>query len=187
MSDLYSAIETALQRAEAEMHTAETHGVLCGFLCTSTNAADSRWLKQVLPETETGDVLAQQTEHVLLKLQNYYLDQLNSSDFQFALLLPSDEHALPERLQALAEWCDGFSLGISAGGLSQKRSSHLSHESQEFLQDVLRFTELETQLLGNEENETAYMELTEYLKIGVVTLYEDCHPTQSTSNPPSVQ
>lgn len=181
MSDLYVAINTALERAESDIHAAEAHGVLCGFLCSSANAKDTHWLQQVLPGAEAGDLLAQQTQQVLLKLQQYYLDQLNSSDFQFALLLPNDEQALAARLQALTQWCDGFSLGLSAGGLSQKRSHNLSEQSQEFIQDVLRFTELETHLQTNEENEAAYMQLVEYLKVGVVTLYEDCHPASASA------
>ncbi len=187
MADLYAAIGTALERAEAEVHAAEAHGVLCGFLCSSANGRDTAWLQHILPNGEAGDLLAAQTQQVLTKLQSYCLEQLNSSDFQFALLLPSDARALSERSQALAQWCEGFSLGLSAGGLSQPRIASLSAESQEFIQDVLRFSELETELQDNEENEAAYMQLLEYMKIGIVTLYEDCHPAQPAGKQPTLQ
>ncbi len=176
MANLYDAIETTLQRAESEIHATEAHGVLCGFLCVSADSKSTAWLSQVLPPIETGDVLAQQTQKVLIKLQDYYRDQLNSSDFQFVLLLPSDEVALEQRLNGLKQWCDGFILGTTSGGLNQKRTEALPKDSQEFIQDILKFSQLDAQLPDDEENEKAYMQLVEYLKVGVVTLYEDAHP-----------
>ncbi len=176
--DLYAAINTALQRAGAEVSAAEAQGVLCGFLCASLDSNSNAWIASLLPAIEDGDVLAQQTQQLLIKLQGFYREQLNSSDFQFALLLPDDEQALQQRLIELTRWCDGFTLGLSVGGLSQQRSFALSQESQEFLTDVLKFSDLETELAENEEHETAYMELVEYLKVGILTLYEDCHPAQ---------
>ncbi|SEH07251.1 UPF0149 family protein [Candidatus Venteria ishoeyi] len=110
---MYQAIQTTLQRIEAQQNAAEVHGIICGYLCVrpaNANSAnsDQSWLHVVLGDIEAGNIVAEQGKSVLIKLKTWVLDQLNSADMQIDLLLPTDQESLATRVIALTEWCDGF-------------------------------------------------------------------------------
>ena len=164
---MHQAITEVLQRAGALLDAAETHGVLCGFLCSGAKDNDERWLKAVFGENEFLCV-EEKYRSVLLNLKNYLQDQLDSPDFIFTPLLPSDNQPLETRVAALSGWSEGFLLGL---GISDLRNQRLSAENQEFIADVLKFSKLSIPVAENEIHEQAYMELVEYLRVGVLNLY----------------
>lgn len=168
---LYPAVEQILQKTGALLDAAETHGVLCGFLCAAPIAEDQSWLAHVLGETGADRQLAEDSRRTLARLKDYVDEQLRESEMGFNLLLPPDNSPLAGRLAALAGWCEGFLFGFGLG--SYKNIQQLSPEGQEFVRDVVSFSRLDSAAEQNETSEHAYMELVEYLRVGVMALYEE--------------
>jgi uncharacterized protein len=184
---MYSAISAVLERLDAPYSAAEMHGLLSAFLCASADRSDNAWLNDVMAHSTPADeATATQCRKVLLSLHAHVLHQLDNGEFQFNLLLPADSTSLSERSRALGQWCQGFSYGLGLGGLKNMRA--LSSSAREFIEDVLKFTRLDEipdEIGADHDNETdnenAYMELREYLRVGVMTLYEDRSPPPATA------
>jgi hypothetical protein len=117
-----------------------------------------------------ADGLAIECEQQLSLLKNYTLQQLHSTDCDFQLLLPTDDIPLTERIQALGSWCEAYTLGLSISGIPILK---LSTDSREFIQDVLAIAKVAPETEGVETAEHHYYQLVEYMRIGVITLYEE--------------
>ena len=80
-------------------------------------------------------------------------------------MLPDDEHLLSERVQALADWCNGVVLGF---GLASGNIRANEQELIESLQDVasVEFEESD----DDEEGEQSYQELYEFVRLIPVSL-----------------
>jgi uncharacterized protein len=175
---MYQAISEVLQRLESPLSAAEMHGLLSGFVCAAHDNSAATWADDVIARSTPPDAAtAVQCRKVLLSLQAYTLNQLQHDNFEYSPLLPNDNHALALRTHALGQWCQGFSYGLGLGGL--KNMHTLSAPVREFIEDVLHFTRLDdsnnlnTDDAAQESEEKAYMEVREYLRVGVMTVYEE--------------
>ena len=95
----------------------------------------------------------------------------------FGLLLPAGAAGNARRAEALVQWCQGFMYGF---GVSAKESDRkLSDDAQEALQDIGEFTRLDTLAVSEDDEEEieALTELEEYMRIAVMTIYQDMLPT----------
>lgn len=108
---------------------------------------------------------AEQPPELLGTLCDETLRQLDDPGFEFELLLPDDDAELATRTRALAEWCDGFVFGVGAGG---HRAADLPEQSAEFLRDAMRIARADADEAGGETDEAALVELTEYVRVGVM-------------------
>ena len=173
---MYDAINQVLQRLGAALDAAELHGLLCGVGCSACRPDGVAWLEHVLPddvEARTGENFARYRK-ILLHLQDHVQTQLTSPTLDFNPLLPTDSEPLGRRSEALGLWCQGFLYGLGLGGL--KDTSGYSDNVREFLADVTEFSRITSASAGEAgeaEEEAAYMELFEYLRVGVLTLYEE--------------
>jgi len=183
MKEAIILVETALQRVGAEMSAAECHGILAGWLCAGRTLSREDWLKHVVEEAASGDVLAGEAKDTLDALRKAMMIQLNDSMLDFHPLLPSDEEPLAERVEALGEWCQGFLLGMSLGGL--KDIAKLPGESGEAVQDLVQMARAGSyDIEGGEEDEQAYADLVEYVRTAVLMINEELNPTQA---PPQIE
>jgi uncharacterized protein YgfB (UPF0149 family) len=90
--------------------------------------------------------------------------------------LPEDDAAVEERVEALGQWCQGFLLGISAGGL--KDLDKLPGDSGEILRDMVEIARVGSyELEGGDEDEESFQQLLEYVRTGVLLLNEEVNPT----------
>lgn len=167
--EIYEPLNKSLQYVGALMDAAEAHGILCGFLLSSQNFSNEIWFKHILSETAVQDGLASECQQQLLLVKNYTLDQLNSPSCEFMPLLPDDDIPLPTRSQALGGWCEGFLFGL---GLADIDTLSLSYNAKEFIDDVISISRI-APVTDSEENENGYMEVVEYIKVGVLTSYEE--------------
>lgn len=177
----FAALREVLLRLGVEDGTSECHGILCGLFCAQGNDLGSGWFMRIL---EAGDAYAGTPEATLTRNDLEMLDALYNEtqqqfldlDFGFSLLLPDDEVALVERVRALAEWCRGFLYGIASGGIDV--STHYSGEVAELLHDLAEISRAEgDEELPTEAEEEAYMELVEYIRLGVIFIYEELQGT----------
>ena len=178
-------LEELLYRIDAAMGAADAHGALCGMLCAQGTIELSEWVDHVIGEQEQGNELLHDVVHKLSDLHQSTLEMMNDATGDFKLLLMDDDDPLPERVEALAAWCQGFIYGLAAGGIQE--GSELPEDTAELLKDMIEISRAghDVDDAGVEESddnddEVAYMEIEEYVRMGVLLVYEELQPLQST-------
>jgi yecA family protein len=147
------------------------HGCLCGLL----SAGGSRQPEYALDAVAGAMDLVTHGElaEKIMQLYTSTNAALEDETFDFHPLLPDDETDLGERVAGLAEWCRGFLAGFAyarAGG--EGGSPALSGDSSEILEDFAAIAQ--AGLEGSEdeeESESSYMELVEYLRLATLNLF----------------
>ncbi|MBT8050396.1 MAG: UPF0149 family protein [Gammaproteobacteria bacterium] len=155
----------------AEM--AESHGLLCGLLCCGLADTAGDYLEQLraiqlVPDASDG--MAQ----TLAELWDTTRRQMEDEELGFALWLPDDDELLEERTISLAQWCSGFLAGLGSGCSLED----LTEEASEALEDLVEISRAEIApdegpLSASEEDEKAYAEIVEYVRIIALTLREE--------------
>ncbi|MDH5445260.1 MAG: UPF0149 family protein [Gammaproteobacteria bacterium] len=172
MTDLdYSTIQSSLQRIAVETSPAECHGQLCGLLSSLPELSYTAWLEMALPELieakNSGNALAAETDGLLQQLFADTEQGIVDRELGFQLYISGDDESLAVRLEQLAEWCSGFLLGLAMGGIKEFKG--LPGDIPELLDDLVEFSRAGSFTLENEEeDENAYMELNEYVRMGVM-------------------
>lgn len=167
----YDEINDALKRISVEQDAAEVHGVLCGLFCTVNGLSADYWLDNTLTESPeedalTVDALNSESRSLLTQLFNATQKQLSGHDFEFALFLPDDHAGLFSRIEALSNWCQGFLLGLSQGGLTDPDG--LPGELPEIVKDLVEISRAESYELDDEtQDEKDYMELVEFVRVAI--------------------
>ncbi len=173
---VYKLIDTVVSRSGAEFCAAEAHGIATGMLCADEHADSARWFAELFrdatPVNEEG-------KNLLLKLFEETRRLLVSDGFEFELLLPEENEALTEQVEALKLWCQGFLFGVGTGFTSPE--SEWPEDVRDIIRDITEFTKLETHAEG-EEDESAFTEITEYLRTVVVLLRDDLHDLKITKD-----
>jgi yecA family protein len=174
----YDEISAALEDAGIAAEAAELQGLLCGLLSSPGTATPERWLATLSVPADVEVSAA--TMALLDRVFSATVVQLESPGFEFQLLLPDDDTPLEQRVAALAVWCQGLMLGIATAGY---RDSHrLPDASREFMDDVNNISTAERfDLSAGEEDERAYAELVEYLRVGMLMLIEELRPVAAPS------
>lgn len=177
-------LEELLYRIDASMGAAEAHGALCGMLCARGTVELSEWVDHVVNEQEQGSDLLHNVVHKLSELHQATLEMINDSTGDFTLLLPDDDDSLPERVEAIAAWCQGFIYGLAAGGIQQ--DSELPEDTEELLKDMVEISRAGhdvddggDEAANENEDEVALMEIEEYVRMGVLLIYEELQPLQT--------
>jgi len=180
MSDIhelpaYSEMGEVLAQYGAVQEPAESHGLLSALLCGSKDATPV-WLEELLTEQQDGDLLVQESRQMLESFAAIVKVQLQGADFSYELLLPADDVALKDRVLALAQWCQGFYLGLGIIGINKLEL--LPEDSREIVQDMTEIARIENydeqvDQQADEEDEGAYAELVEYLRVGVLLIFEE--------------
>lgn len=186
-------IAAELTRLRLQSHPAGAHGLLCGLACAASGQATfAVWLSRLAAEQDDTMVLepeeaARLKEHSPLA-QLYWVvgEQLRDPEYSFELLLPDESRSIAERCEALAAWCSGFLFGLgSSGGLEL---DNVSPEVKEVLEDVVEISRFSVEdVQGGEEEEQAFAELEQYLRVAVLLVWTERHPREpQTHDGPSV-
>ncbi|MDD1649532.1 MAG: UPF0149 family protein [Methylococcaceae bacterium] len=162
----FGAIQDSLTGSGASGSAAEAHGLLSGMLCMDSAMDSDQWLHDYFGNELDGIQGVNRAR--LRQLFDQTRRQLTDFDFSFAPLLPEEEDTLEGRAQALGEWCHGFLQGIGYTG----KDSGWPGECTEILRDFLEIVRLDPAVSG-ETDETAYTELTEYVRIGVQVIHSE--------------
>jgi len=160
----YQCIQDVLLSTGAAVNAAKAHGMLVGMLCLDDTVDREQWLDAVFSEDKAA--LHQGQRALVLDLYEDTRRLLTDIDFSFELFLPDDDTALAERAYALSEWCQGFLSGLNyeAGGRAWPG------DCDEVLRDLRDVCELDPDAAG-EDDEEAYMEISEFVRIGVQVIH----------------
>ncbi len=175
----YTAIAEAIEHLGGQQEPAEVHGTLTGLLCANGQAPAELWLQHLFPNIRQDDLLAAEAVTTLKRLHEATRQQLSDPTCEFRLLLPTDDASLDARVHALGEWCQGFLAGLALGGIKDFRP--LPDDAREIVEDIVEIARADSSytFTGNEEDENAYAELVEYLRVGVLLVNEEIQPVQA--------
>jgi uncharacterized protein len=166
--DSYAQLADALAGVEAPVSAAEVHGIISGVVCAH-GAADGPWRAHAL-----GDVMAPpELADRLDRLFGRTAALLHEGEIDFGLLLPGDDAALAQRVEALADWCRGFLLGF---GMTRGDAGRLSEDAAEVLEDFAHIAEAMPDAEDDEDSDRAFAELAEYARVGAQLVYEETTP-----------
>lgn len=175
-------LELSLKRADSPLSAEETHGLLTGMLSASFASPFERLLAEVIDdEQDPQDALVRESAKVWKQLYDDMKSLLNDPDMGFEPLLPDEESPLNQRLRGLADWCQGFIYGLGCGGVKPEA---LKGDAQELLRDFVELSRMSDEAETSEESEADYLELVEYVRVGVLLINEELQPFKA---PPVMQ
>jgi yecA family protein len=158
-----------LARLQLGVGASDLHGSLTGYVCGGGSAGANGWLDalELKPEryADFSDALTQ--------LYADCVAWFDDPQEQFEPLLPGTDAAIKTRADALVEWCRGFLGGI---GLADIRSrQELSADANEILGDLSTIAASHFEYADAEEDETALVEVIEFIRVGVLLLHAELH------------
>ncbi|VAW75041.1 hypothetical protein MNBD_GAMMA12-750 [hydrothermal vent metagenome] len=170
----FNSVVEALERAEASVSAAECHGMLTAQLSMASGKGAAECVRHIFVDNcDPSSVLFTEALSVLEQMISHIHTTLNDPDMGFELLLPDEKISMPDRLLSLSEWCQGYLFGLGLAGVSDNKD--ISSDINEMLQDLVHISHLDLeQAFESEENEKDYVELVEYVRIGVLYLQEEC-------------
>ena len=128
-----------------------------------------------LPASPFRIGFTEQATNLLKALANRTRGALEDVQMSFQPLLPDDAEALMQRVDALAQWCQGFNHGLFVAARTSAAEDEIrSGNTAEIVSD---FAEMAQVAVGPDEadaeGEAAYAELVEYVRVSVQLVYEE--------------
>ena len=148
------------------------HGCLCGLLSAGASPQQEYSLDALggAMDLALHGELAEKVMH----LYTITAAALQDESFDFHPLLPDDDTDIADRVEALADWCKGFLAGFAYASVGGNRASALSEDSSEILKDFAAIAQAGLEEREDEEeSESSFMELVEYLRFATLNLFMD--------------
>jgi uncharacterized protein len=180
--------QEVLETAGISLTPAELHGALCGALSVGGVPAALEWLAASALASEGAPADFEQEAESLRALVLATWQSLASDEMAFQPLLPGDDEMLEARVAALAFWCHGFLVGLDAAGVKLDQIEALPEPLREVVTD---FSAVARAVVGpsdaeqGEESEFALLELTEYVRVGALLVFEELEPVRSVPRVPT--
>ncbi len=157
--------------SDLALSPSEAHGIFCGLLCSGEAESLTRWLDEILPSTATAGTDSAACRAALTQLACQTQAAIESPRRGFAPLLPETEAPLCERAEAVNDWSRGFLFGLGLNGCDPNTFSGATREA---IDDLTELTRIDLNgLEDNEDNEQALEEISEFLWVAAMLVYED--------------
>jgi hypothetical protein len=168
----HAELAEALATMQLGMSASELHGALAGYLAAGGMSPAREWLSALALE-EIDDALGDAPARELFdRLFSGCAADLEDPELAFDLLLPDDTEPMGERAIALVDWCRGFLGGLGLAGADLEQG--LTSEASEILGDLARIAATRfDEESGGEDDEVAYAEVVEYVRVGVLVLHQE--------------
>lgn len=158
-------------QSAVSISASELHGLVCGLAVGG--AGDS--LIAHLAEIVGGHALSDQ--RTVEEFVTVSIDELRSEELIFSPLLPGDDAALRERVEAIAEWCAGFLVALAAAsgagpGVDAMGIDGLPEEVNEIVADFAAISEADyAEDAAASSAEHDFVHVVEYVKVGVLLMW----------------
>jgi uncharacterized protein YgfB (UPF0149 family) len=177
-------LDIALQEAEADYNSAEAQAIACGMLVVNISADKISWVKMIFGEIDTSDSAHATKQGEAIELSGELFDEtkkvLQDSNLGFDLLLPDEDEGLYPRVNALQQWCSAFVVGITMAGITD--TSKLPEDTRELIADITEIGTSGDFDLGDEDaSEEAFLEISEYVRMGVILINEELQPIKQST------
>lgn len=142
-------------------------GLLLGRASAGAGFDGTAWLAEA--RQALGNEPDEAVSKALLGLLEMVRQELTGDGVAVTLLLPGDEAPLTERVQAVAQWSQGFleGFGIALG------NRPLSQDAREALQDLTAIAQIQQPDGESEQAENDYTQVVEYLKLVPTLLFSE--------------
>lgn len=172
----YQDLNAALSKTALKLHPSQVHGLISGIL--SANAKNNAAWEEII----TGGEEAVKTHELLQALYDTTANQLSDFLFEFQLVLPPDSEDLALRAEALTLWCQGFLTGLKSANI--KIVGREPSDMTEAINDLIEIAKMNYEdVVASEEDEAAFVELMEYVRMAVILIYQESHPDSETPAP----
>lgn len=166
----YVGMARLLASHQVTASPAELHGILTGLVAAGLDMDGKSWLPPLYDLTNNGLAFSQPVKDMLEPLYQQLCQQLVAGEFDFQLLLPSEEEQLEDRIQALCDWAQGFLAGYGV----QAAKAKVSEEIKEALEDLAEIANLSTEVEDDQEAaESAFIEVEEYLRVVAMLVFSN--------------
>lgn len=171
----HNELDAALRRCGSTWNAGQTHGLLCSRLALAGAEGASRWLAQVLADTDPENSLCTECQAMLEALCTSTWQQLSERQSDFMLLLPDDDDSAQVRTEAMGQWCEGFLHGlVSEAHGDELRERLASDPLSDIIKDLLEITRASVGEEADEQaTDNAFAELVEYLRVAAQLTYEE--------------
>lgn len=159
-------VQAALAPLQLAVSPSELHGALAGWVAGG-GAVDGAWLGRTLAD----EGLVQPSDATLDALRDATVASMEDRELNFQLLLPDDDASVDVRGNALFDWCRSFLGGF---GMAAGPNPPLSEEGTEALEDLAKLAMAEAESDGDEEDEAAFAEIEEFVRVASLLLHGDC-------------
>ncbi|MBF0266649.1 MAG: YecA family protein [Gammaproteobacteria bacterium] len=164
-----------LQQIGMNSSLAEAHGLFTGILCVNPPSLKETqtflWFDLLDLHMDSNNYLASEARNEIDVFYQSILAQLNSEDLDFKLLI-SEEDNINDQVTDFSVWIQSFlyGLGLNKEALLDKGSQ----EIKDFIKDIVEISHAEDyQLSDSDEDENALFELVEYVRMGVLLIYQE--------------
>lgn len=176
----YLDLTKRIQDAGSTLSPAYLHGSAAGVLAAGQRPSESEWshwaCHQVGVSTADHKGLGLALEALFLLT----LAELEDDNFTFQLLLPEDESALADRLQALGQWTDAFISAFGAGG-AVTAGDDIPTIINEALQDLADIAGLDAANTDPEDaSEEDYTAVAEHVRISCLMIFLEFNQPPAT-------
>jgi uncharacterized protein YgfB (UPF0149 family) len=167
----FDQLDDAMGELEAVVSASGYHGMVCGRMIGGNCVVAADWSDEAMDFIGLApDTVASAELNALLELPRQVVAELSQQDFGFQLLLPPDTAPLPERAEALGQWCEGFLAGLVLAGQGQQQWDKLPAELVEGFNDLASIAQMGP---ADEDAERDLMELLEYVRLVVLSAYAE--------------
>jgi hypothetical protein len=167
----YDDLDDLLVHLRLGSSASELHGSLSGYLAGGGTLA-GRSLLAVLQLDGDGVAPSARDAALLERLARQSEAELADAEMGFEPMLPADDRPLPERAEALVEWCRGFLGGF--GLVGTQAHGQLSDEARELLRDFGTIAASAFDFGDEGEDEDALVEVQEFVRVGAMLLHTEC-------------
>jgi uncharacterized protein YgfB (UPF0149 family) len=182
----HNELDAALRRCGSSWNAGQAHGLLCSRLALAGAGGASRWLAQVLEQTDPGNAFRTECATMLDALCTLTWRQLSARQSDFMLLLPGDDDSAQMRAEAMGQWCEGFLHGLVSEKHGDELKQRLAADPlSDIIKDMLEITRVTIDAEEDiEGSENAFAELVEYLRVATQLAYEELAEFRPRSEDP---
>lgn len=168
---------------KAFSHPSELHGALCGRLAAGSRIEEDEWLAMVCEHMGLPETAIEENEDLSVFMNEAYeqaLAFLKSADMSFHPLLPDDDYAIDQRLEALVAWVRGFleGMALSAG----ESLGEAPEEIRELIGDMVAISQVSEDQESDQESEQQLLEITEYIRLGALAVFTEFNPPEKPAS-----
>ena len=165
-----------LQQIGMNSSVAEAHGLFSGIICVDPNKQKKYfWFELLDLAIDEQNVLSREARDEVDLYYQTIEQALNSDELDFQLAI-DEEDSLMDRIEDLSIWVQSFLYGL---GLNQQSLSvQGSEDVKDFIKDLIEIShaedyDLSSEDQGEEDNEKSLFELIEYVRMGVLLVYQE--------------
>lgn len=164
----FQALNQALNHTTNKMHASEVHGLISGVLSGDASS------KIAWEQAVTGEDNPAKTHKILQTLFAVTTKELAEFLFEFKPILPPDSEALTLRAESLTLWCQGYLTGLKLADV--QLMGRPASDVTEAIKDIIEIAKMNyDDVVAGEEDEEAYAELVEYVRIAAILIYQEMH------------